>query len=288
MTTITQAQAQAANLCLTVLTDAGLIGDNLVTKLPAARAAIMACLPKMYAACRQVEAETGKNMHRVHIAVMQMYGRAKWADHDKMMDAVEAGLRALIVEEEAKVEEAPVDVAIYFQGTQKGERGPAIGLKHVTTATDINAAMAEAVELFDIAGGVRAFINGVEVNAEFAAHCLEEVSKEEAAKAAKVADLVQRIESRLKAEAIDFMNEADAVASLSECVAPTLLVRIYQEELAKRREAAFGLRVGRLVHTPVGMAEVDSFDRHHVGEVKIRFVDGSGYTTTHYSKLIPC
>lgn len=97
--TIEKAQSQAAELCLTILTDAGLIGDNLITKLPAARDAILECLPKMYAVCRQVEGETGKNMYLVSKAVVQMFGRGKWADHNEMMGRVEAAFRALIVEE---------------------------------------------------------------------------------------------------------------------------------------------------------------------------------------------
>ncbi|ANZ52229.1 hypothetical protein Ahp2_47 [Aeromonas phage Ahp2] len=99
-----KAEAQAAQLCLTILTDAGLIGENLVTKLRDAQQAILACLPKMYAACNQVEKETGKNMFRVSEAVVQMFSRAKWADHDAMMTRVEALLVAFV--EEVK-EEAP-------------------------------------------------------------------------------------------------------------------------------------------------------------------------------------
>lgn len=101
--TIEQAQSQAAEICLTILTDAGLIGENLITKLPAARAAILEALPKMYAACRQVEGDTRKNMFLVSEVVSQMFGRAKWADHDKMMDAVEAGLKALVLEAQEEV-----------------------------------------------------------------------------------------------------------------------------------------------------------------------------------------
>lgn len=99
-----KAEAQAAQLCLTILTDAGLIGENLVTKLRDAQQAILACLPKMYAACNQVEKETGKNMFRVSEAVVQMFSRAKWADHDAMMTRVEALLVAF-VEEAPAVEE---------------------------------------------------------------------------------------------------------------------------------------------------------------------------------------
>ncbi|MGL4755940.1 MAG: hypothetical protein ACRCXB_26580 [Aeromonadaceae bacterium] len=110
MTTLTQAQATAAKLCLKILTDAGLIGENLVTKLRDAQQAIGECLPKMYAACREVENDTGKNMFLVSEVVVQMFSRAKWADHDAMMNRVESGFRAM-VEEALKVQAVQVEVA---------------------------------------------------------------------------------------------------------------------------------------------------------------------------------
>ncbi|MGY3887177.1 hypothetical protein [Aeromonas aquatica] len=63
---------------------------------------------------------------------------------------------------------------------------------------------------------------------------------------AALADFVQeepapaldKVESLLKAEGVDFMDEAKAVASLAQTVLPTKLTAIYREELAKRRAKA--------------------------------------------------
>lgn len=239
-----QAEAKAADLCLTILTDAGLIGENLVTKLRDAQQAILACLPKMYAACNVVEKETGKNMYRVAEVVVQMFSRAKWADHDAMMTRVEALLVAFVEAAKAAKVAAIVPVEVTEQAT---------------------ATPAQVVEM-PVADG------------------LPRADAEEVRNALAL----EKIESLLKANAIDFLNEADAMDCLSGCVLATKLQGIYQEELAKRRQEAFGLRVGQDVETPVGRAVVECFDRFHIGEVKIRFPGSVGATTTHYSKLLPC
>ena len=184
----------------------------------------------------------------------------------------------------AATEEAPVNAVVYFKGNEKGDKGPAVSLKHVTMTKDINTALAETMEAFDVVGSVRVFINGVEISETFANEVMKEVRQELKAKA----DLVERIESRLKADGVDFFNEGEALACLGECVAPTKLKAVYLEELAKRRAVTFGLDIGRRVHTPVGLARVVEFDKWNVGQVKIKFDDGSGCTTTHYSKVIPC
>lgn len=187
-------------------------------------------------------------------------------------------------EEAAPAVERPVNAVVYFKGTEKGGKGPAVSMKHVTMTKDVNSALVEALTAFDVVGPVRVFINDVEVSGMFANEVLKEIRQELKAKA----DLIERIESRLKADGVDFFNEGEALACLGECVAPTKLKAVYLEELAKRRAVTFGLDIGRRVHTPVGPARVVEFDKWNVGQVKIKFDNGSGCTTTHYSKVIPC
>ncbi|MGL5215834.1 MAG: hypothetical protein ACRC8R_11960 [Aeromonas hydrophila] len=98
MTNLTKAQAKAAQLCLDILTKAGLIGDELITKLPAAREAILEALPKAYSSIREVEEDAGVNLDTVRNSVCQMYGRNKWADHDAMMDTVEGLLNGFVAD----------------------------------------------------------------------------------------------------------------------------------------------------------------------------------------------
>lgn len=96
MTTQIRAQANAAQLCLTILADAGLIGSNKLTKLGDTRAAILEVLGKMYKVCNEGEEFTGECLERVRNTVTQLYGRAKWADHNAMMDMVEGAFEHYI------------------------------------------------------------------------------------------------------------------------------------------------------------------------------------------------
>lgn len=98
MTKQTQAQATAASLCLDILTASQLIGDDLVSKLPAARAAILEALPKAYAAINAVEADTGEDLSKVRDTISNLYGRSKWADHDNMMDMVQGAMESMVAD----------------------------------------------------------------------------------------------------------------------------------------------------------------------------------------------
>ncbi|APU00439.1 hypothetical protein [Aeromonas phage 3] len=124
MTNLTKAQSQAAQECLTILTDAKLIGSDLLTKLTECRETILAALPKMYQSINAVEASTGENLDKVRNAVTNMYGRAKWADHDAMMNMVEGALESFIQEhmeavgeQEAAIDE-PVKAELNEQTTE--------------------------------------------------------------------------------------------------------------------------------------------------------------------------
>lgn len=105
MTAQIRAQANAAQLCLTILRDAGLIGDNLLTKLADTRTAILEVLGKMYQVCNEGEEFTGESLELVRNTVTQLYGRAKWADHDAMMDMVEGAFEHFIQEHAETVAE---------------------------------------------------------------------------------------------------------------------------------------------------------------------------------------
>lgn len=96
--TLVSAQATAANNIITLLTEARLLGQYKHTKLSEARESITVVLSKGYAELNRMEKVTGKNMHNVWMAVTQMRGRAKWADHDNMMDILEAALKGFITE----------------------------------------------------------------------------------------------------------------------------------------------------------------------------------------------
>ena len=231
MTDFIKAKAAAAQLCLDILAANGLIGEELVTKLAAARAAILESLPKMYAACNAIEKQTGKNMFQVCEVVVQVYARAKWVDHDAMMTKVEALLVAFVEEAKAKAE---------------AEAAPT------------------PLEVTELAAPDRDWA---------------QIAKEA---------MIERIESRLKADGVDFFNEGAALECLGECVAPTKLKAVCLEELAQRRAVTFGLEIGRRVHTTVGPAVVVEFDKWNPGEVKIKFEGDRGCTTTHHSKVLPC
>ncbi|MGL4355679.1 MAG: hypothetical protein ACRCTP_17740 [Aeromonas popoffii] len=110
MTTQIRAQANAAQLCLTILRDAGLIGPNKLTKLGETRAAILEVLGKMYQVCNEGEEFTGECLERVRNTVTQLYGRAKWADHNAMMDMVEGAFERFIQEHMETVAEAEATV----------------------------------------------------------------------------------------------------------------------------------------------------------------------------------
>ncbi|AWH15026.1 hypothetical protein [Aeromonas phage 85AhydR10PP] len=111
MTKQIKAQAEAAQQCLTILRDAGLIGDNLLTKLADTRTAILEVLGKMYQVCNKGEEATGESLERVRNTVTQLYGRAKWADHDAMMDMVEGALEHFIKEaKETTIEPTKVEL----------------------------------------------------------------------------------------------------------------------------------------------------------------------------------
>ncbi|AWH14547.1 hypothetical protein [Aeromonas phage 13AhydR10PP] len=105
MTKQIKAQAEAAQQCLTILRDAGLIGDNLLTKLADTRTAILEVLGKMYQVCNKGEEATGESLERVRNTITQLYGRAKWTDHDAMMDMVEGALEHFIQEAKETVAE---------------------------------------------------------------------------------------------------------------------------------------------------------------------------------------
>ncbi|QIZ02652.1 hypothetical protein AhyVDH1_047 [Aeromonas phage AhyVDH1] len=109
MTKQTQAQAKAASLCLDILTASQLIGDDLVSKLPAARDAILEALPKAYAAINAVAVDTGEDVSKVRNAISSMYGRSKWADHDAMMDMVQGALESMVADAQKVVAVAPVE-----------------------------------------------------------------------------------------------------------------------------------------------------------------------------------
>lgn len=111
MTKQIKAQAQAAQQCLTILRDAGLIGTDLLTKLADTRAAILEVLGKMYQVCNKGEEETGESLECVRNTITQLYGRAKWADHDAMMDMVEGALEHFIKEaKETTIEPTKVEL----------------------------------------------------------------------------------------------------------------------------------------------------------------------------------
>lgn len=96
--TLVSAQGTAAQTVITLLTEARLIGSNKHTKLNAARESILEVLPKLYAELNRIEQVTRKNMYNVVMAVSNMHGRAKWADHDNMMSILEAALEGFIAE----------------------------------------------------------------------------------------------------------------------------------------------------------------------------------------------
>ncbi|MGL4755240.1 MAG: hypothetical protein ACRCXB_23010 [Aeromonadaceae bacterium] len=205
-----QAQAQAAKQCIAILTEAQLIGSELVSKLPAARAAILSSLPKLYAVCKEVERTTGKNMYRVSSAICNMYARAKWADHDKMMDAVEADLVAFVSEAEAIA--APVSAEDLEEGQQ--------------VMTSVGSAVVVGHDKHS--GEVKVKFNNGSGCTTTKAENLHPVNFDHMAK----------IESLLKAEGIDFMDEESAVACLAQTVLPTKNVALYREELSERRHTA--------------------------------------------------
>lgn len=103
--TLVSAQGIAAQSMLNMLHDAKLIGDDQHTKLNAARESILEVLPKLYAELNRMGKVTGRSMVNVKMAVMQMYGRSRWADHNQMMAILEAALERFV--EEYNEEEAP-------------------------------------------------------------------------------------------------------------------------------------------------------------------------------------
>lgn len=123
----------------------------------------------------------------------------------------------------ASVEPEPlVDVVVYFLGRERGDTGVDVGMKHVTRAADMEAAIKEARDLFHVLEVKSVYVNGIEVNQHFVTYCAT----------------MQKIESRLKSDGVDFMDEEAAIACLSECVLPTKLIALYREELASRRHEA--------------------------------------------------
>lgn len=163
MTNLTKAQAKAAQLCLDILTKAGLIGDELITKLPAAREAILEALPKAYSSIREVEEDAGVNLDTVRNAVCQMYGRNKWADHDAMMDTVEGLLKGFVADG-LKVS-APVEVAVTEQPTAQRSACPTFGAEcrgcpdcsavmGDATYQEMEQALKEEVELIEEVGDI--------------------------------------------------------------------------------------------------------------------------------------
>lgn len=101
--TLVTAQGTAAQSILTMLADARLIGSDKHTKLNEARNAILEVLPKLYAELNRMEKATRKNLWNVYRAIMKMYGRARWADHNQMMSILESTLEAYIEDAMAEV-----------------------------------------------------------------------------------------------------------------------------------------------------------------------------------------
>ncbi|APU00775.1 hypothetical protein [Aeromonas phage Asp37] len=126
MTNLTKAQSQAAQECLTILTDAKLIGSDLLTKMAECRTAILETLPKAYQSINAVEESTGENLDKVRNAVTNMYGRGKWADHDAMMNMVEGALESFIQEHMETVGEAEAAT------TEQSLTEKAVALAHST------------------------------------------------------------------------------------------------------------------------------------------------------------
>lgn len=113
-----------------------------------------------------------------------------------------------------------VYVVVYFKGSEKGSKGPAVGMKHGSYVKDMEAGIVEAMTQFDVEDVQRVFVSDVEVSCkEFIAHVYH----------------MAKIESLLKAEGVDFMDEAKAVITLSETVLPTKNIKLYREELAARK-----------------------------------------------------
>lgn len=96
--TLVSAQATAAKNIITLLTEASLLGQHKHTKLNEAREAITVVLSKCSTELSRMEKVTGKNLWYVYMAMTEMRGRARWADHDNMMNTVEATLKGFITE----------------------------------------------------------------------------------------------------------------------------------------------------------------------------------------------